>query len=194
MNQPALQTDEVSVPTARRVAMRTLPTALVMAAGLPLVLWVQLLDSTGQARSYWWLAALVVVSALCLLVHHFARAPRPRLAPGVAPVQLKSTLASAARTGTVPQDPDVRVTVGVIACRGVETQTAAATIVVATVLSALVLPGNQWFAALGVAVAVVLVATLRTRHSWAYLRVLHNASRNGSEISASSSSSSARRA
>lgn len=150
-----------------------------MAAGLPLVLWVQLRDGTGATRSSWWLAALVALSVPSLLVHHDARAPRPQLAPGVSPVPLKSALTSAAKTGTVPQDPDVRDTAGVIACRGVETQTGAALIAVAMVLSTLVLPSVPWLEALGGTVFVTLVAAARTRHSWTCLETLPSAGRTG---------------
>ncbi|MFF0903063.1 UNVERIFIED_CONTAM: hypothetical protein RF653_05250 [Kocuria sp. CPCC 205316] len=111
MRQAAPRTTEVHVPTAGRVLVHTLPVAAVTIIGLPLVIrWV--LDESGETRTAWWPVPLLALFGLAMLVHRYTKVPRPRYDKRIGDAQWKPAFAEAAKTGSVPEHPDVRVVVG----------------------------------------------------------------------------------
>lgn len=178
MHQATQQTDEVPVPTAGQVLVRTLPVAAVLLVGMPLV--IQLVpDESGETRTIWWLVPLLAVFGLAVLVHHYTKAPRPEYDKSVGQAQWKQAFAAAARTGELPEHADVRKAVGVVACLSIEALVGAVAIVIAFLLCAPIAPAYPWLAALGGPALLTVVYALRARRGWAYLRALHTAARTG---------------
>jgi hypothetical protein len=178
MDETAQRTDKVPVPTAGQVLVRTLPVAAVAIIGLPLVVRL-VLDENGETRTVWWPVPLLAVFGIAMLVHHFAKAPRPRFDKRVGQARWKQAFAAAAKTGALPEHPDVRKAVGVIACLSIEALVGAVAIVLAFLLCAPFAPALPWLAALGGPVLLTVVYAFRASRAWAYLRALHIAERTG---------------
>ncbi|MGQ1837461.1 hypothetical protein ACT4S2_03275 [Kocuria turfanensis] len=178
MEQSAPRTDEVPVPTAGQVLVRALPEAAVMIIGLPLVVRF-VLDENGDTRTPWWPVPLLALVGLVMLVDRYAQAPLPRFDQRVGEAQWKPAFAAAAKTGALPEHPEVRVAVGVVACQTIEGVVVGIAMVVSVALSALAAPGFPWLGALGVLVILTGINAFRVRRSWAYLRALHTAERTG---------------
>lgn len=174
MDETAQRTDEVPVPTARQVLVRTLPVAAVVIIGLPLAIQL-VLGESGETRTIWWPVPLLAVFGIAMLVHHFTKAPRPRFDKRVGQAQWKPAFAAAAKTGALPEHPDARKAVGVIACLSIEALVGAVAIVLTFLLCAPFVPAFPWLAALGGPVLLTVVYALRARRAWGYLRVLHTA-------------------
>lgn len=178
MDETAQRTTEVPVPTAGQVLVRTLPVAAIVIIGLPLVIRL-VLDENGGTRTIWWPVPLLAVFGLAMLVHHFAKAPRPRFDKRVGQAQWKQAFAAAAKTGALPEHPDVRKAVGVIACLSIEGLVGAVAIVLAFLLCAPFAPAFPWLAALGGPVLLTVLYAFRARRAWVYLRVLHTVEHTG---------------
>lgn len=166
------QTTAVPVPTAGQVLVRTLPEAAVMVIGLPLVVRF-VLDENGETRTPWWPVPLLALAGLVMLVDRYAQAPRPRYDQRVGEAQWKPAFAAAAKTGVLPEYPEVRVAVGVVACQNIEGVVTGVAMVVAVALSALAAPGFPWLGALGALVILTVINAVRAPRAWAYLRALH---------------------
>ncbi|MEX5256666.1 hypothetical protein [Kocuria arenosa] len=178
MDQSAPRTDEVPVPTAGQVLVRTLPVASVVIVGIPLAIQL-VLDESGETRTIWWLAPLLAVFGLAMLVHHYAKEPRPRFDKRAGQTQWEMAFAEAARTGALPEHPDVRKAVGVVTCLSIEGLVGAVAIVIAFLICGPFVPAFPWLAALGGPVLLTVVYALRARRGWAYLRALHAVERTG---------------
>ncbi|KUG56632.1 hypothetical protein AVL61_06130 [Kocuria rosea subsp. polaris] len=178
MRQATQQTTEVPVPTAGQALVRALPEAAVMIIGLPLVVRF-VLDENGETCTPWWPVPLLALVGLAMLVDRWARAPRPRFDQRVGGAQWKSAFAAAANTGSLPEHPEVRAAVGVVACQNIEGVVVGIAMVVSVALSALAAPGFPWLGALGALVVLTGINALRVRRSWVYLRALHSAGRTG---------------
>ncbi|GAA1749804.1 hypothetical protein [Kocuria aegyptia] len=178
MDHPAQRTNEVPVPTAGQVLVRTLPVASVLILGMPLAIQL-VLDESGETRTIWWLVPLLAVFGLAVLVHHYAKAPRPGFDKRVGQAQWKQVFAAVAKTGDLPGHPDVRKAVGVVACLSIEALVGAVAIVIAFLLCAPIAPAYPWLAALGGPALLTVVYALRARRSWVYLRTLHAAEPTG---------------
>ncbi|MGQ1798055.1 hypothetical protein ACT4S5_13095 [Kocuria oceani] len=178
MDQSAQHTDAVPVPTAGQVLVRTMPVAAVLIIGMPLAIQL-MLDESGETRTFWWLLPLLAVFGLAMLIHHYAKAPRPRYDKRVGQAQWKQAFAAAATTGALPEHADVRKAVGVTACLSIEALVGAVAIVIAFLLCAPFTPAFPWLAALGAPVILTVVYAFRARRGWAYLSTLHAAGRTG---------------
>ncbi|GEO96819.1 hypothetical protein [Kocuria turfanensis] len=183
MLRAARQTTEVPVPTAGQVLVRALPEAAVMIVGLPLVVRF-VLDENGDTSTPWWPVPLLALVGLVMLVDRCAQAPRPRFDQRVGEAQWKPAFAAAVKTGTLPEHPEVRTAVGVVACRTIEGVVVGIAMVVSVALSALAAPGFPWLGALGVLSILTGINAFRVRRSWAYLRALHTAERTGRRFEA----------
>ena len=164
------------MPRAGQVLVRTLPVAAALIIGLPLVVRL-VLDESGQTRSIWWPVPLITLFGLILLLQRYAQAPRPRFDKRVGQAQWKQAFTAAAKTGSLPPHPEVRIAVGVVACLSIEALVGAAAIVIAILLCAPIAPDFPWLPALGGPVFLTVVYALRARHGWAYLQALHAAGR-----------------
>jgi hypothetical protein len=116
MNETAQCTDAVPVPTAGQVLVRALPVAAVVLIGLPLVIRL-VLDENGDTRTPWWPVPLLALFGLAFLVDRYAQAPRPRIDQRVGDARWKPAFAAAAKTVSLPEHPEVRTAVGVVACQ-----------------------------------------------------------------------------
>lgn len=59
---------------------------------------------------------LLALSGLAVLVHRYAQAPRPRHDQRVGDAQWKPAFAAVAKSEALPEHPEVRTAVGVVAC------------------------------------------------------------------------------
>lgn len=178
MDETAQRIDEVPVPAAGQVLVRALPVAAVMIIGLPLVVRL-ILDENGETRTIWWPVPLLALVGLVMLIDRYAQAPRPRIDQRVGDARWKPAFAAAAKTRSLPEHPEVRAAVGVVACQTLEGLVVGIAMVVSVALSTLVVPGFPWLAALGVLVILTGIEAVRFPRAWAYLRVLHTAERAG---------------
>lgn len=178
MDQSAPRTDEVPVPTAGQVLVRALPVAAVLIIGLPLVVRL-VLEENGDTLTPWWPVPLLALFGLVWLVDRYAQAPRPRVDQRVGDARGKPAFAEATKTGSLPEHPEVRTAVAVVACQTIGGVALGVAMVVAVALSALAAPGFPWLAALGVLVIFTVIDAVRLPRAWAYLRALHTAERTG---------------
>ncbi|MEX5236001.1 hypothetical protein [Kocuria arenosa] len=178
MDRPAQTATEVPVPTAGQVLVRALPVAAVVLIGLPLVVRF-VLEENGDTRTPWWPVPLLALAGLVMLVNRCVQAPRPRFDQRVGEAQWKPAFAAVAKTGSLPEHPEVRVAVGVVACQNIEGVVFGVAMVVSVALSALAAPGFSWLGALAGLVIFTGISAFRVRRSWVYLRALHTAGRTG---------------
>ncbi|MGX5357914.1 hypothetical protein [Kocuria sp. KH4] len=171
------QATEGPVPTAGQVLVRALPVAAVVIVGLPLVVRL-VLDENGETRTPWWPLPLLALVGLFLLVDRYAQAPRPRIDQRVGDAQWKPAFA-AAKTGTLPEHPEVRTAVAVVACQTIEGVVVGSAMIVSVALSAVAVPGFSWLGVLGVLVILTGNNAFRVRRAWVYLRALHTAEHTG---------------
>ncbi|MEX5307613.1 hypothetical protein RF644_17850 [Kocuria sp. CPCC 205258] len=174
MDETAQRIDEVPVPNAGQVLVRTLPVAAVVIIGLPLVIRL-VLDENGDTRTPWWPVPLLALFGLAFLTDRYAQAPRPRIDQRVGDARWKPAFAAAAKTGSLPEHPEVRTAVGVVACETLEGLVFGVAMLVAIVLSALAAPGFPWLSALSFPVIFTGIKAVRARRAWVYLRSLHTA-------------------
>ncbi|WP_188540578.1 hypothetical protein [Kocuria dechangensis] len=160
-----------SLPTARQVLVRALPAAAIMMIGIPVLAW-WLVDAAGGMTTRWWPLPLLAFLGLVGLVHHFAQAPPPPFDRRASNVRWPGALSSAGKFGTVPTDPDVRTTAGVVPCTDVETIVVVAPFVLGGAFALLIRPEFPWSEAI-TPIAITLVFVFTSRHGWAYLKVLH---------------------
>jgi len=113
------QVKNLTIPTGGRVLLRTLPAAVVLITGLPVYFgWrYDVLDNHE-------LLALLLTFTCYLLVFMAVgrtRAPLPEPAKQFPHEHVGWTLSTAPRTVTVPQDPNLRIAIGVAATSRVRT-------------------------------------------------------------------------
>ncbi|WP_144836738.1 hypothetical protein [Kocuria rosea] len=159
------------IPTARQTVVRTLPACAVAIIGIPLLAWFTPRD-TSELRTPWELLIVLAALGLFPLIHRLTRAPRPRI-DDVGRAQWKRALASAARTRSLPSNPQVRTATGVIACTSIEAFMMVTAILLGTLLGEIVRPEFSWSLPVGGAMALAIGFAFRLRSSWSYLSVLH---------------------
>ncbi|MEX5272270.1 hypothetical protein [Kocuria sabuli] len=167
---------EVAIPTGRQVAVRTLPAAALVVIGVPAIVWL-VVDASGQTTTRWLPVLVIALLGLSALVMHFVQAPRPSPHKRISTREVQGALSYTHRSGTVPTDPHVRTVAGVYACADVETLVMIAAFLVGGVLAALMRPEFAWLDAGILPVAMALIWAFKSRHGWAYLKVLHSISR-----------------
>ena len=165
------QVKNLSLPTVGRVLLRALPAAVVLIIGLPIFFWwrYDVLDDHE-------LLGLLLTFAyymLVILTIGRTRVPLPEPANQFPREHVGWTLSTAPRTVTVPENPDLRIAIGVAATSRVRTAAL-------TCVAALTAATTGWVhsvsfflviaAVLGV-LAIVFIA--RARRSWTYLNKLH---------------------
>lgn len=164
--------ESVSVPTAGQVLARTVPAAAVLAAGLP-VLTQWALDGSSNTDVAWLPFAPAMLMVVALIVQHLVQAPRPRLDPHADQKALRRWLVFTSASGRVPEDPQTRTAVGVLACGPLETA-ALAVGGIAGIIAIWIVRDQTWWAVTVILVALIaVVPMLRARRSWRYLRALH---------------------
>lgn len=178
MDQSAPRTDEVPVPTAGQVLVRTLPATAITAIGIPLAVW-WLLDSSGEIRAPWWPLVLAALVTVPLAVHHLFRAPRPRRDKSVNPQRVKAMLEKPERPGVAPEGHAVRTVAGVTACDRIEAATISAGLSLAILVLLLTRGDSVWTMLTVVFGFFAVIHVVRARRGWAYLRALHAAERTG---------------
>ncbi|MBD2764223.1 hypothetical protein IEE91_03230 [Kocuria sp. cx-455] len=161
-----------SVPAAGRVVVRTLPACAVVVVGIPVVGWFLPRSSAGRGTP-WELLVFIAALGLFWLVHWFTRAPRPRFDREVDKAQWKRTLASAARSRSLPSLPDVRIATGVVACNLIEGFMMGAAVLLGALLAQFVRPDLSWLAPSAGALGLAIGYSFQLRRSWRYLRALH---------------------
>lgn len=159
------------IPTARQAVVRTLPACAVSVIGIPLSAWFTPRD-TSELRTPWELLIVLAALGLFPIIHRLTRAPRPRF-DDVGRAQWKRALASAARSGSLPSNPEVRTATGVIACNSIEAFMMVVAVLLGTLLGEIVRPEFSWLVLVSGAVALAIGFAFRLRSSWSYLSVLH---------------------
>lgn len=165
--------DAVPVPTTGEVVVRTVPAAAVLVIAMPGALWWLLDTPSDELRTPWWPAPLLGLLVLFHVLARLARAPRPR-PPQVPAERVRSALVSATRTGAVPSEPQVCTAAGVTACQRVEAAVHAVAATAGVLLASLLVPQPSWTAFAVLAAGLAAIHLVRARHSWAYLRALHD--------------------
>lgn len=185
MDRPAPASDSdareegiVAIPTGRQVAVRTLPAAAVTVIGVPAVVWL-VVDATGEMTTRWLPVLIFAVLGLSALVLHFVQAPRPGINKRISTREVKGALSYTHRSGTVPTDSYVRTAAGVFACADVETLVMIVAFLLGGVLAVLIRPDFAWLDTSFLPIAFALIWAFKSRHGWAYLKVLHSAPRAG---------------
>lgn len=168
------QIDTTPAPTIGRVLARTVPAAAVLVVAMPVALWWLLDTSSGKLRTPWWPALLLGLLALFHLLARLARAPRPTGLPSVSAERLRNALVSAARTGAVPSEPQVRAAAGATACQRIEAAAYAVAATTGVMVASLLVPQPAWTVFAVFAGILAVIHVLRARHPWSYLRALHH--------------------
>lgn len=107
------QVDNIPMPTGRRGLLSTWPVATVFIIGFPIFVWWRY-DVLSDHRLVTFLVTFAYYM-LVILAFGRTRAPLPEPANQFSRERVKWTLSEAPRTATVPEDPDLRIAIGVAA-------------------------------------------------------------------------------
>jgi hypothetical protein len=162
----------ISFPTGKQAPVSTLPVAVVLIIGLPLFFWWRV-DVFSNDHPVSWLVSLAYYM-LVIMTMGRARAPLPQPANQFSRECVKWMLSGAPRTVTVPQDTDLRVSIGVAAVLRVRRAALLSIFTLAAAITGLVHSSTfvMLIAALLGVPAIVFIA--RSGHSWTYLHLLHS--------------------
>jgi hypothetical protein len=165
------QVKRLTMPTGGRVLLRTLPAAVVLIIGLPIYFWWRY--DALEDHKFFELLLTIAYYMLAFTTVGRTRGPLPEPANQFPREHVGWTLSTAPRTVAVPQDPDLRIAIGVAATSRIRTAAL-------TSIAALTAATTGWvhsvpfFLVLATILGVLaLVFIARARRSWTYLNKLH---------------------